>query len=723
MSGGGVSDQTYRRRIGVFICRCGKNIAQNVDVSALVDIAGRLPWVVHAEENVYTCSDEGLSSIIEKIGSMGLTRVVVASCTPRTHEPLFRETVERAGLNKYLFEFVNIREQCSWIHPGDAGRATRKAADLIAMGVARAATLRPEQDIVSPVLPAAIVIGGGVSGMKAALTLSALGASVHLVEKESRLGGFVRSIAFIHPSMTSGGSVAGALEKEVMGDGRIAVHLSSTLAGLKGYVGSYEAVIRRDGEEGSFEETVGAGVIVVAAGAEPFDPEGLFLWRQSDRVVTSAALEEEMRRGNFRGGSVVMLNCAALPRLGSGYCGRICCTVSLKQAAALLDRGASSVTILGRNQMVWGEASEGTYRKALEMGVRIVRFEDGALPSVEIGGDGRLRVGVRNLLSGEEIVVDADNLVLGVPLVPHADARDLARLLKVPLEQEGFFKEKHPKLAPVEFSSSGIVVCGSCRFPSTVAESIAQGSAAGLKAAVPVRAGRVTMDASVAATDERLCSGCGWCVEVCPYGGIALVEGRDGRTVARVNEAVCKGCGSCAAACPAGIMDQRVFGDREIRSMIGELAGRAASLPAGDRPLVLVFACNWCSYAGADLAGVSRFRMPSNFRMVRVMCSGRVRPEWILEALASGIDGVLVLGCHPGECHYEEGNVHARRRIETLRKLLPLAGIDERRVRIDWVSASEGKRFQTIVEDMVRTVASLDVESREGKGNHTAPPA
>jgi len=215
------------------------------------------------------------------------------------------------------------------------------------------------------------------------------------------------------------------------------------------------------------------------------------------------------------------------------------------------------------------------------------------------------------------------------------------------------------------------------------------------------------MDAAVAVLDEKVCSGCGWCADVCPYGAITLVEGRDGRRVASVNETVCKGCGSCAATCPAGAMDQRVFGENQITSMIRELARKSASLPDNLKPVILTFACNWCSYAGADLAGVSRYRIPPNIRIIRVMCSGRVRPEWVMLALSSGIDAVLVLGCHPGECHYEEGNYHARRRIDTLGKLLSLSGIDDRRVKIDWVSASEGGRFKKIVEEMVETVASL----------------
>jgi heterodisulfide reductase subunit A len=698
-----VKDQTFRRRIGVFICRCGKNIAQSVDIPALVDMARALPGVVHAEENIYTCSDEGLSAIARSIETRDLTRVVVASCTPRTHEPLFRETLERAGLNKYLFEFVNIREQCSWIHMHDRERATRKAADLIAMGAAKAARLAPHEDITSPVEPVAVVLGGGPSGIKAASTLSTLGAAVHLVEKEARLGGLLRSLSTVFPGGADAASLADVLESRLLGDPGVTVHLSSVLASLKGYVGNFDVVVRRrDGQETAFK----AGVIVVATGAEPFDPAGLCGFGQSSRVTTSLRLEEDLRAGRRPRGPVVFINCAALPALGAAYCGRICCATSVKQALELVGRGAGPVTVVGRNQMLWGETPEASYREALEKGVRFIRFDEHGPPRVSIGEGGRLTVSVTAMLTGEAEHLEAGTVVLGVPLVPGRDATELSRMLKVPLEHGGFFKEKHPKLSPVEFSTSGIVLCGSCRFPSTVGESLAQAGAAALKAASPVRAGKVTMEAAVAAVDERSCSACGWCVQVCPYGAVALVEGRGG-PAARVNEALCKGCGSCAAACPSGVMDQRVFGESQITSMIDELARRAAALPASLRPVILTFACNWCSYAGADLAGVSRFRIPPNIRIIRVMCSGRVRPEWVLTALSAGIDGVLVLGCHPGECHYEEGNVHAKRRIETLRSVLDLAGIDPGRVRIDWVSASEGGRFKKIIEEMVEAVSAL----------------
>jgi len=698
-------DQTFRRRIGVFICRCGKNIAQSVQVPDLVQLARGLPGVAHAEENVYTCSDEGLGSIIEKIRSMDLTRVVVASCTPRTHEPLFRETVERAGLNRYLFEFVNIREQCSWIHPGDAARATRKAADLIAMGVAKAGILMPQEDIEAPVEPAALVIGGGPSGMRAALTLAALGARVHLVEKERRLGGLLRSLSSLFPHDASAAELARALEDEVRANPGVTVHVSSRLASLKGSVGNFEAVIAAsDGSESS----VRAGVIVAATGAAAFEPDGLFLWRQSARVLTSLQLEEEFQRGVFRKGSTVIIGCAALPRLGSAYCGRICCGVGIKQALSLVEKSAGArVTIVGRSQMVWGEAAEASYRRALERGVRFLRFDDDHPPGVRLGEKGGLVVEVTNVLTGERAALDADTVVLNVPLVPRSDGRELSKMLKVPLEHGGFFREKHPKLSPVEFSSGGIFLCGSARFPSTAAECLAQADAAALKAGSHVRAGKIAMEAAVAFVDEQACSGCGWCAEVCPYGALSLVEGRGARRTAAVNEALCKGCGSCAAACPSAAMDQRGFSEKQITGMIEELARQAATLPPGLRPLILTFACNWCSYAGADLAGVSRFRIPPNIRIIRVMCSGRVRPEWVMRALQRGIDGVLVLGCHPGECHYEEGNYHARRRMDTLRRLLGLGGIDPRRLRLDWVSASEGGRFKQIVEEMVQTVSSL----------------
>jgi heterodisulfide reductase subunit A len=483
------------------------------------------------------------------------------------------------------------------------------------------------------------------------------------------------------------------------------VHVSSRLASLKGYVGNFDALI--EAADGT-RTGVKAGVIVAATGAAAFEPEGLFLWKQSSRVLTSLELEQEFQKGVFRKGSTVIIGCAALPRLGSAYCGRICCGVGIKQALALVEKsGGGRVTVLGRGQMVWGEAAEALYRRARERGVRFIRFDDDHPPDVRLGEKGRLVVDVDNVLTGEREALGADTVVLNVPLVPRPGSGELSKMLKVPLEHGGFFREKHPKLSPVEFSSGGVFLCGSARFPSGAAECLAQADAAALKAGSHVRAGKIAMEAAVAFVDERACSGCGWCVEVCPYNALSLAEARGGRPVARVNEALCKGCGSCAAACPSAAMDQRGFSERQITGMIEALARQARSLPRSMRPVILTFACNWCSYAGADLAGVSRFQIPPNIRIVRVMCSGRVRPEWIMGALQRGIDGVLVLGCHPGECHYEEGNYHARRRMDTLRRLLEIGGIDPRRVRLDWVSASEGGRFKKIVEEMTQAVSSL----------------
>jgi len=708
-------DTSFLRRIGVFICRCGRNIGGVVDVPTLVKFARTLPWVVHSEENTYTCSDEGLSSITEKVKSLGLTRVVVASCTPRTHEPLFRNTIEKAGLNRYLFEFVNIREGCSWIHATSPESATRKAQDLIAMGVAKVATLEPQDDIEADILQSALVIGGGVAGMSAAVGIASLcpGVKVHLLEKEGTLGGFVRRIESVHPSGQKGKDVVSGLEKEIAMHKEIKVHLRSKIVDLKGYAGNFRIKIRQIKDvNGNGEESIDAGVIIVAAGAVPFEPNGLFLWKQSSRVITSFQLEDEMSRGIYRNGSTIFLNCAHIPRLGSSYCGRICCGVSMKQAQKLQEHGANPVVILGRNQMAWGEEWEEEYRKGLEKGVRVIRFSDDNIPQVSLDGEGRVVVKTFDELSGENFIFYADNLVLGVPLVPDEEFKTLSRFLKVPLEQSGFFKEKHPKLAPVEFGSAGIFLCGSCRFPSGVEESIVQGKGAAGKASSLLRAGSIRVEACTAKVDSRLCSGCGFCADVCPYEAITIVQESETKKVARVNEPVCKGCGSCAATCLSGAMDQRVFSDRGIRSMIKASARRKLLSNNQSKPLILVFACNWCSYAGSDLAGVSRFEMLPDFRIIRVMCSGRVRAEWVFEALMQGIDGVLILGCHPGECHYEEGNLHAHKRIETLRNILPVAGIDPRRVRIDWVSAGEAKRFKEIIEEMIITVKDIMTPSK-----------
>jgi heterodisulfide reductase subunit A len=695
-------------RIGVFVCHCGNNIAGTVRVAEVVDYAKTLPGVSHAEANLYTCSEDGLSSIKKAIAEHGLNRVVVASCTPRTHEILFRRACEEAGVNKYLFEFVNLREHCSWIHMGLPDEATDKARDLVRMGAAKARNLEPQEEKETEVYPAALVIGGGMAGMAAAQSLARQGLKVHLVEKEKVLGGLARHAATLFPTDEDGAAVVREAVGKVRSEKRIKLHLSSTIDAVRGFIGNFDVAIRKGKQRLEFK----VGTIIVAVGAEELKPAGLHGYGKIPGVLTQLELGDLAKENGLRGiGDVVMVNCAGARIDERTYCGRFCCLTAMKNAILLKEKDAGrNVTILHRGVMAYGTDFERYYGKALEKNVRFIQYDPADPPRVE--GNGRLEaVTVRDMLTGREIELPADRLVLTTPLVARPENQKLAQMLKVPTGQDGFFLEAHLKLRPVEFSTDGIYVCGSARYPCDIRESTGQALAAAAKAAIPLVQGKVRAEAITAFAEELHCTGCGACETVCPFSAIEMKTARDGRTVASVIEAMCKGCGCCAAACPSGAMQQKGFSDRQLFSMIEayarEIREKRAKREEHPGPYILAFACNWCSYAGADLAGVSRLQMPPNTRVVRVMCSARVKPDLVIAALAKGIDGVLILGCHPGDCHYTEGNYYTRRRAAALKSLLTFMGYEPERFQLHWISAAEGARFAATIREAVEAVGRL----------------
>ena len=561
-----------KTRVGVFICHCGNNIGGVVRVPDVVEYARTLPNVVHAEDNLYTCSEEGLSSIKDKVEQQGLNRVVVASCTPRTHEPLFRGACEEAGLNRYLFEFVNIREHCSWVHMHDPVMATEKAKELVRMGVAKACHLEPQEDFESDVFPAALVIGGGVAGMTAALCLANQGIQVYLVEREQELGGLIRGVQTLFPTEQNTEELLHPLIEQVKNHPQITVYAGTMVEKTSGFIGDFDVAVRANGEASNLK----VGTIIVATGAEELKPGGLYRYSELPNVVTQLEFEERFKAGADLPRSVAIINCVGARIPQRTYCGRFCCTTAIKNAIWLKEQDPeTSVYVLHRDVMAYGVAIEEFYRRAMELGVRFVRYDVESPP--QILGDARAEaIKVQHQLMGKEVVLPADLVVLTTPLVARDDNEELSRMLKVPLGSEGFFLEAHLKLRPIEFSTDGVYVCGAARYPCNISESVSQAYAAAAKASIPIREGMVRVEAITAVCDERRCSACGNCVEVCPFGAVELQEGRFGKA-AHVNPAQCKGCGCCVASCPSGAMQQRGFNDRQLLSMIGALAEETTS--------------------------------------------------------------------------------------------------------------------------------------------------
>ena len=551
-------------RIGVFICHCGTNIGGTVDVPAVVEYASRLKDVVHAERNLYTCADDGLNAIKQAIARHGLNRVIVASCTPRTHAPLFRRTCEAAGLNQYLFEFVNLREHCSWVHMKEPARATEKAKALVRMGVARARLLEMQQEPVLDIEPSALVLGGGVAGISAALSLANQGFPVHLVEREADLGGMAARLHRVSPTNRSGREVTGEAARAVRSHPNVKLHMPATMTDLSGYIGNFEVTL-------STGERFRVGSIVVATGADELRPDGLYGYGTLKGVVTQLELEGMMAAG---GGpmprKVVMIQCAGSRGQKVRYCSKRCCFTAIKNAILLKEADpGTEVHILHNEIHVYGVAFESEYRRAQRLGVKFCRYS-AERPAVS-ERDGRLRVGFGDMGLRRRRELEADMVVLSTPLVARPEAESLSKMLKVPLGQDRFFFEAHVKLRPVDFATDGIFLCGTAKGPTNIGECVEQALGAASRAAIPLAKGRVRVEAITSKVNPDTCRGCGRCVEECDYHAIELVPAgvaTGGRMVARINEGLCKGCGKCSSICCNRSISLRHFTTPQLMAMV-----------------------------------------------------------------------------------------------------------------------------------------------------------
>jgi heterodisulfide reductase subunit A len=546
-------------RIGVFVCHCGTNIAGTVDVASVRDYASTLPGVVYAEDNLYTCSAEGCERIKEAIGKHDLNRVVVAACTPRTHEPLFRETCREAGLNRYLFEMANIRDQCSWVHR-DREAATAKAKDLVRMAVAKSALLRPLPTYDIPVHATAVVIGGGLSGLTAAESLAQQGFSVHLIEKESNLGGNL----LLHFTTLSGENPREKISELVSRVGShpgIHIHTGARITGVSGYVGNFLVVFEQQGKT----DMVEAGAIIVATGGREFKPDG-YLYGQDPRVITQSEAEKELHEKGRLDDVVVMIQCVGSRNEERPYCSRVCCTLALKNALKIKEMDPDAeVVVLYRDIMAYGFKEE-HYRRAREKGVIFLRFEEEEPPEVRKEGE-RLLVKVRPAFLPEEVEIEAGRVVLSCAIVPSEGAKELSEMLKVPVDDQGFFSEAHVKLRPVDFATDGIFVCGVAHSPKSIAENVAQAQAAAARAGALLSHRTFISEGTVAWVNEEACRGCGTCVEVCPFKAISLKRLEEAM-VAEVNPALCKHCGTCSASCLSSAIVTEHFTNEQIFAMI-----------------------------------------------------------------------------------------------------------------------------------------------------------
>jgi heterodisulfide reductase subunit A len=542
-------------RIGAFICHCGINIGGVVNVPSVVDYAKTLPNVAHAEENLFTCSQDTQEHIKEMIKEHNLNRVVVASCTPRTHGPLFQNTVAESGLNQYLFEMANIRDQCSWVHMEEPERATQKAKDLVRMAVAKARLNTALPKLPFEVKPSGLVIGGGISGMNAALELADQGFDAYIVEKEGELGGLVNRI---HYGLKGEDIPKWLVEiiKKVNENDKISVYKNSTVKDVSGFVGNFETTISNNGEE----KTIEHGAIIVATGGLEYEPTE-YLYRENERVITQLEFDNKMYTNDLdpETKSIVMIQCVGCRDEERTYCSRVCCVEAVKNALKVKEKYPKiSVYILFKDMRTYG-FREIYYEEAARKGINFIRFFDDTKPQV-VDNNG-LEVKVYDHFLSQEILLRPDYLVLSAATLANPDNSEIAKILKVPLTKDGFFLEAHMKLRPVEFATDGIYVCGLAHSPKFFNECISQSSAAVSRASTILSKEKMLAEGMISSVDEELCMGCKTCEYVCPHGAISK---DDEKLVANVTEVLCKGCGICAASCPENAISIRNCTDLQL---------------------------------------------------------------------------------------------------------------------------------------------------------------
>jgi len=554
-------------KVGVFICHCGTNIAKVVDVARVVGYARKLDVVVHADDDTFACSIDSITRIVETIKEKGLNRVVVAACTPRTHEPVFQEALKEAGLNPYLCQMTNIREQCSWVHMKDRQVATQKAQDLVRMAVAKAKILKPLYQLPCDITHAGLVIGGGIAGMVSALALAREGFKVYLIEQAKELGGIARRIHYT----VEGGDVQTYLQELVQGvyqNPLIQVYIEANIVDFAGYVGNFITKITAGPEK--VVEEIAHGVTIVATGAEELKPTE-YLYGKDSRVLTLLELETEIARNTerFRScHSLVMIQCVGSRDSERPYCSRVCCSQAIKNALKLKEINPEmEIYILYRDVRTYG-FREDYYQEAAEREVKFIRYDVDDKPDVEViqeNGQDILRVTVTEPTLGQRLMIDTDLLALGVAAVAALGNVELSQLLKVPLNEDDFFMEAHMKLRPVDFSTDGIFMCGLAHYPKFIDESIAQAQAAASRALTILAQDKLKAGGEICVVDKRKCTGCGVCQEVCPFNAIE-VDAKE--KVAVVNEALCMGCGVCASSCRCGALDIEGFSDQQTLSLI-----------------------------------------------------------------------------------------------------------------------------------------------------------
>lgn len=691
------SRDAEKPRIGVFVCHCGTNISQAVRVAEVVEAASRIPRVVYAAEYPHVCSQDSQAGIREAVKEHGLNRLVIAACSPATHWPLFQETAREAGLNKYLCEMANIRNQCAWVHKDLPEKATEKATEMVRMKVAKLILQEPIRQTSVGLTRAALVIGGGISGMTCALNLAGeSGFEVHLVEKSKALGGMARKVR----QGFNGENIPALVDDLVARVGAqplIRTYLSTGPVESCGGVGNCITTLDNG-------QKIRHGVIILATGGREYQPAE-YRYGESDRIMTyleldKALAEEDERLKKSR--SIVLINCVGSREPERPYCSRVCCNTSVRLALALKGRYPDmDIFILYRDMRTYGFL-EDKYRQARMMGVTFVRYEAEQKPVVEKTGQGGSRVIVIDHVLRRPLVIEPDIVGLAAAVLPGEDTLKLSRIFKVPLDEYGFFLEAHLKLRPVDFAAKGVFLAGVAHGPKNVEENLIQAKAAAGRAACILSKNVLESQGVVARVNPDRCVACLTCMRLCLFNAPKVKN-----SVTEIDPSICQGCGTCVDECPNQAISLQGYNDHIYLAMTGCLPAGVQITDGKFEPKIVAFCCTYCAYAAADLAGTMRLQYPPNIRIIEVPCSGDAGEQVLIQAFEHGADGVFVAGCLEGSCHFLQGNCHARKRVEAVKKILDEIGLGSERLEMYNLSSSMGQRFVQIAHEMTERIRQL----------------